>query len=293
MRAAGCSPHGERFRHRRRLHVRRVLPRYFRGDRPLRLRRHALLGRLPGRLARRAPARGGTRPQLRQVHPRRRGGGPHGGAPGSDRGGDVVRHRLRALPGGPDGGGGQPRRTVPRRDERRRTVLDGHRCRGAHGGLRVARRHARHHVDPDRQGRTADGGHRGAHRARPGPLPRKLQRVAQLRRRPQRVRQGVPLARTALRRKLDGAHRLHQPGAGPGARHGGPSAHPVPLLHRAHGPCGPAVRRLVHRPHRQLLPDDDRARVRSGGSGRIRRGTGVESRREHGRSAACPGPRRR
>ena len=36
---------GERFRHRGRLHVRRVLPRHLGADRPLRLRRHALLGR--------------------------------------------------------------------------------------------------------------------------------------------------------------------------------------------------------------------------------------------------------
>ena len=78
-------------------------------------------------------------------------------AAGADRGGNFLGHRVRSLPGGADGGRGQPGRAAARRARaRRRAVLDGDRRRRAHGDLRVVGRDAGHHLDPDRQGGPAD-----------------------------------------------------------------------------------------------------------------------------------------
>ncbi len=71
--------------------------------------------------------------------------------------------------------------------------------------------------------------------------------------------------------RLDRAAGLHQPRPRPRPRHRRAAAHPRPLLHRADGALRPPLHRLVDRPHRQLLPDDDRARLRRRGPPRQRR----------------------
>ena len=284
------SPHGEWFRHRGRLHVRRVLPRDLRADRALRVRRTAVLGRLPGRLARRAVPGRRTGPQLRAVHARGRASRP--GC--SERpvriaaGTSSVTVSVLYLVAQMVGAGSLVALLLGGTSAAAQSwTVD--RGRRAHGDLRVVRRDAGHHLDPDRQGGAADGRRHRADRARPGAVPRRLRPVCcARRRRAQRSRQRVPRARPEVRRGLDRAARLHQPGARAGAGHGRAAAHPVPLLHRAHRAGRPAVRRLVDRAHRRLLPDDDRARFRRGGvvgSDAVR---GSNAAGQHGRSAARP-----
>ena len=139
----------ERLGDRRRLHVGRVVPRNHRSGRVLRLRRIHVLGRLAGRLSRRALSRRRAAAQHRQVHdgrpdlvpparprrPRDRGAldaGDH--ALLHDRA-DGRRRRARqfaAAAGSED-----------RRDRRRRR---------ADARLRSLRRHARDDVGADHQG---------------------------------------------------------------------------------------------------------------------------------------------
>ncbi|CAO0829791.1 DNA gyrase subunit B [Streptomyces microflavus] len=132
-------------RHRRRLHVGRLLPRHLRADRPVRLRRHALLGRLPDHLLV-VLLLVAELVRVSSVHPRRRGRRTDGRAPGAHRARHLVRHRLRALPGRPDGRRGLSGGPAARRFERRGPVLDRGRRRRADGRLRVVRRDARHHL---------------------------------------------------------------------------------------------------------------------------------------------------
>ena len=61
--------------------------------------------------------------------------------------------------------------------------------------------------------------------------------------------------------------RLPVAGPRPGARHGGPAAHPDPLLHRPDLPGRPQVGALGDRPDRHLLPVHPGARLRCPGPG--------------------------
>ena len=76
--------------------------------------------RLPRGLAGGAVPRRRTGPQLRPVHPRRRRRGADERAPGADRGGNLLGHRVRALSGGADGRRGQPGRAAARTGRARR-----------------------------------------------------------------------------------------------------------------------------------------------------------------------------
>ena len=105
----------ERPRHRRRLHVGRVVPRHLRRHRAVRLRRLPVLDRLPRRLAGRAAARRRAAAQLRPLHDGRPARLPDAAAPGPHRGGDVDRRRLDLLPARPDGRRGRARRAAARR----------------------------------------------------------------------------------------------------------------------------------------------------------------------------------
>ena len=141
----------QRHRHRGRLPVGLDLPRLRGPHVPLRLRRldhrpggDALVpaGALP---ARRPDA------QRRQVHGGRRAQLPAAPAPGADRRGHQHAAHLRHLPHRPARGRGLAHRG-PGRDQlrARRPHL-----RDLHGRLRRLRRHARHDVGADHQGRDA------------------------------------------------------------------------------------------------------------------------------------------
>ncbi len=95
--------HPERLGDRRRLHVGRLVPRYFRPDLPVRLRRLHVLGRLAGGLHHGSADRRRTVPQRRQVHPRRHPLLPHRSQAGARRGRHLHRGRLDLLPDRPDG----------------------------------------------------------------------------------------------------------------------------------------------------------------------------------------------
>ena len=179
--------------------------------------------------------------------------------------------------------------------ERGRPGLDRGRRRRAHGRLRVARRDARHHLDPDREGGAADGRRRS-----PSPCSSWCASTATSTAccTPPPNAAATATAFLApglkLRRRLDRALRLHQPRTRPGPRHGGAAAHPVALLHRAHRARRPPVRGLVDRPHRRLLPDDDRAGLRRGRPGRLRTPCAPRNAAgQHGGAAARARPGRR
>ncbi len=89
-----------------------------------------------------------------------------------------------------------------------------------------------------------------------------VSRHARHRCRPEWRRQGVPRAGPEVRRLDREQDRLHLARSGPRARHGWSAAHPDPLLHRPDGATGSQVGPLGDRPHRFVLPDDARPRLR-------------------------------
>ena len=105
----------ERPGHQRRLHVRRVLPRHLRVDRPLRLRRLPLLHRLPGGLAGRPAAGRRAAAQLGPLHDGRPAGVPDAPGAGPQCRGHLDHRGLDLLPAGPDGRRRQPGRAAARR----------------------------------------------------------------------------------------------------------------------------------------------------------------------------------
>ncbi len=147
----------ERSRDLRRLHVGGELPRHLRRDRAVGLRRVPVLDRLPRRLAGRAAAGRGVHAQLRALHDGRRPVVPHAATPCPDGGGDVHDRGLDLLPARPDGRRGQARQPADRRGERPGEEPDDRDRRRADDRLRDRRRHARHDLGADRQGRPAHG----------------------------------------------------------------------------------------------------------------------------------------
>ena len=141
----------ERLRPRRRLHVRRLVPRHLRHGRAEGLRRHDLRDRLARRLARAHVPRRRAAPEPRQVHLRGRRRLPPAPAAGPHRRGHRRHPDGALLHDRPDGrlGLAHPAHVRPqvrvRRDHRRR--------RDAR--LRALRRHARDDLGPDHQGRPA------------------------------------------------------------------------------------------------------------------------------------------
>ena len=127
----------ERVRHRRRLHVRGVVPRHRGADLPVRLRRLPVLRRLPGRVPDRAVPARRAHAQRGQVHDRRRAGVPPQPAAGARRGRarDAVGRRL--LPDRADGRrgrahpGARGHRLHPGGDPHRRFML----CYVVFGGM--------------------------------------------------------------------------------------------------------------------------------------------------------------
>ena len=109
------SPAPERPGHRRRLHVRRLVPRHLRRHRAERLRRLPLLHRLPGRLAGRAAARRRDAAQLRPLHDGRPARLPDAADAGADGRGHLDGRRLDLLPARPDGRRRRARRAAARR----------------------------------------------------------------------------------------------------------------------------------------------------------------------------------
>ena len=134
---------------------RRVVPRHRRPDLPLRLRRVPVLDRVPRRVphgdvpARRADAQRG------QVHDRRRAVVPPERDAGARRGGARHVRGRDLLPDRADGRRGR----ADREARRHRLLARGDPDRRLHALLRDLRRHGRHHVGADRQGRAADGRH--------------------------------------------------------------------------------------------------------------------------------------
>ena len=198
----------ERPRDLRRLPLRGLVPRHRRPDLPLRLRRVPVLDRVPRRLPHRDVPAGRAHAQLRQVHDRRRAGVPPEPEAGALRGGARHALRRRLLPDRADGRrgrahpGARRHRLHARRDPHRRL----------HALLRDLRRHARHHVGADHQGRAADGGHHRdvAVRARAG----RLQPDPALQRRRRQQDGGVDvLARPGHVPRLADRHRLARPRA--------------------------------------------------------------------------------
>ena len=288
---------------RRRLHVRRLVPRHRRADRAVRLRRLPLLDRLPGRVAGRAAAGRRADAQLRPLHDGRRARVPDAAAAGPDGGRHLHHHRVDLLPDRPDGrcrraGGAaagyqQDRdlpRIVPEHGEERH-----HRARRrADDPLRHRRRHARHHLGADDQGRPADDRRDPDVRVRAGQV--QLQPVHPAGRGGPPERQGrrVPQPRPPVRRRrLEDQGRPHQPRPRPGARHRRPAAHPHALLHGAHGQGRPPLGQLGDRPHRRVLPAHPRARLRRRGAGRHEQDPCRQPRWQHGGPAAGRGARRR
>ena len=283
----------ERHGHLGRLHVRGVVPRHLRRHRAERVRRVPLLHRLPRRLARGAAAGGRAAAELRPLHDGRPAGVPDAATPRAYGGGDLDRRRLDLLPARPDGRRGCARRAAARRHRRVREGLDHRGRRPADGLLRDRRRHEGHHLGADRQGRPADGRHDPDHG--PGAGGVQLQPVQPARRRGREHRQGrgLPAARPEVRRLDHVEDRLRQPRHRPGARHGGPAAHPHPLLHRADGQGRADVRALGHRPDRRVLPDDAGAGLRCRRAAEHGPGQrGRRLRRQPGLAAARRVPRR-
>ena len=122
---------------------------------PLRVRRVPVLDRVPRRVPDRdVPARR-AHAQRRQVHDRRRAGLPAARAAGAHGGGDRHAGRRRLLPDRADGRRG--RADPGARGHRLHARGDPH--RRLHALLRRLRRHGRHHVGADHQGRAADDRH--------------------------------------------------------------------------------------------------------------------------------------
>ena len=140
----------------RRLPVGRLVPGHRRPDLPVRVRRLPVLDRLPRRLpdgdvpARRAHAQRG------QVHDRRRARVPPARAARAPGRGDRHAGRRRLLPDRADGRRGRAHPGA----RRHRLHPVGPHHRHVHALLRRLRRHARHDVGADHQGRAADDGHR-------------------------------------------------------------------------------------------------------------------------------------
>ena len=241
----------ERPRHRRGLHVGRVVPRHLRIHRAVRLRRLPVLDRVPGRLAGGPAAGGRAAAQLRSLHDGRPAGLPDAADPGPRRRGHVDHRGLDLLPARPDGrrrqsgrpaaAGGLPAAQEP--GDRRRRHPDDH--------LRHAGRHEGHDLGADRQGRAADGRHLVDHD--PGADPVRLQPLRAARRGGGAVRQGsgVPGARAAVRQGPGRQVRLPVARTGPGARHRRAAAHPDPVLHHPDRRGGPQVGAVGHRADRQ------------------------------------------
>ena len=124
--------------------------------------------------------------------------------------------------------------------------------RRVHGDLHHRRRHARHQLGADHQGVDADV--RGGGHDRLGD--------DQDERQPRRAVQGLPFAvargpevpRAGPVPHDPARHRLAR--ARPGARDGGPAAHPDALLHRARRQGGARLGDVGDRADRGLLPDD-------------------------------------
>ena len=142
--------HPERPGDLRRLPVGCLVPRHRRPDLPVRLRRLRLLDRLPRRVPDRdVPARRADA-ELGQVHDRRRAGLPPARAPRARRGGDRHAQRRGLLPDRADGRRG---RADPGAG-RHRLHAGGADHRHVHARLRRVRRHGRHDVGADHQGRA-------------------------------------------------------------------------------------------------------------------------------------------
>ena len=145
----------ERARDLGRLPERRVVPRHRRADLPVRLRRVPVLDRVPRRVPDGDVPAGRADAQRGQVHDRRRALVPPERDAGAGRGRarhvrrrDLLSDRADGRRGRADPGAGR-HRLLARGDPHRRV----------HALLRRLRRHGRHHVGADRQGRAADGRH--------------------------------------------------------------------------------------------------------------------------------------
>ena len=179
-------------------------------------------------------------------------------------------------------------------DRRVREGLDHRRRRPADGLLRDRRRHEGHHLGADRQGRPADGRHDPDHGPGAGGVQLQPVRACSA---PPRENTGKGEAFLQPGLKYGIYHhledRLPQPRHRPGAGHGGPAAHPHPLLHRADGQGRPDVGAVGHRPDRRVLPDDAGAGLRCRRAARHRPGQrGRRVRRQPGLSTARRGRRR-
>ena len=215
----------QRHRHRGRLPVGLDLPGLRGPHVPLRLRR------LDHRAGSDALVPAGPLPagrpdaQRRQVHRGRRAQLPPAQAPGADRRGHQHAAHLRHLPHRPARGRG----LADRGPGRHQLHAGRPHLRDLHGRLRRLRRHARHDVGADHQGRHAHDRRRRHQRRGAGEVQLQPVRAAQQGggRAPQG--QGDPgprhLPDHAGARHLHGADDLH--------RHGRPAAHPHALLHGA------------------------------------------------------------
>ena len=252
----------ERHRHRRRLSLRRVVPRHRRRCRAVRLRRPAVLRRLPGGLAGGAAAGRGAAAQHRQVHDGGRAELPHAAAPRAHRRRDLDPRRHLLLPAGPDGrcrSAGVP----ADRDRGPCGPVDRDR-RGGRGDdpVRHDRRDEGHHLGADHQGRPADHRRRRLHRL--DPRPERLQPL-----RGHRPGGGLPPRRhhdpradAPVRHLRNHEAGLRLPRDRARVRRSGPAARADALLHRALGQGGPPLGGVGDRPHRLLLPVHPGARLR-------------------------------
>ena len=219
---------------------RRVVPRHRRPDLPLRLRRVPVLDRVPRRVPHGDVPAGRADAQRGQVHDRRRALVP----PERDaRAGRRRARHVRRRDLLPDRADGRRGRADPGAG-RHRLLARGDPDRRLHALLRDLRRHGRHDVGADHQGRAADGGHlRDVDlRARQGRL--QPDRAVQPRGREQepRSRRSRSAPGTYLPKPLDTVSL----GPGARARHRRPAAHPDALLHRARTPR-PRARRWCGR----------------------------------------------
>ncbi len=134
-----------------RLPVGGIVPRHRRPDLALRLRRLHVLGGLAGRLHHRAAGDRRAVPEYRQVHAVGHPRVPQRPEEGAHRWRHLHDHRVHLLPDRADGRGRRADQDIDR--HRLRGVGD-HRRR-ADAGVRAVRRHGRHHLGADHQGRPA------------------------------------------------------------------------------------------------------------------------------------------
>ena len=203
--------------------------------------------------------------QLRQVHHGRRAGVPAAPAPGARDGRAQHAHRVHFLHDRADG----RRRFAGQAAAARGELRDG-RGRGGRADDRVRglRRHARHHLGADHQGRAADERHAVSQRAGAGALRFQLRELLR----------GDCLGELDRRRRRHGHERLPAAGldvqaalgrarpalarARADLRHRGTAAHPGALLHRARRAHGAHLGGVGDGADRAVLHHDHLSRLR-------------------------------